>query len=66
MAGHERRVTQFDDPDGNRFHAVWSRSGKRLIVTVTGRAGQVELDPDQAENLRQFLSATVSEQPTNR
>jgi hypothetical protein len=66
MARQQRRVMQFDDLEGNHLHAVWSRSGKRLIVTVTGRAGQIELEPEQAQELRQFLSDTVSEEPTNR
>ena len=66
MGRPERSVTQFDDLEGNRLHAIWSRSGKRLIMTVTGRAGQVELEPEQADELRRFLSDTLSQLPANR
>jgi hypothetical protein len=57
-------VLQVDDGEGNRLHAIWSRSGKHLIVTVRPRrgsqdAGQVELDADQVEQLRAFLTETL-------
>jgi hypothetical protein len=47
-----------DDDEGARLNATWSRSGKRLIVTVNRRStwAQVELRPDQVEELAAFLS----------
>lgn len=52
---------QLADRQSNRLHAVWSRSGKRLIVSVVARgeweaAGQVELTSDQVATLRDFLA----------
>jgi hypothetical protein len=40
------------------LHATWSRSGKRLILTISGRRGraQVELRPDQVEDLATWLA----------
>lgn len=56
--GVGQQVAQFDDDEGGRLHATWSRSGKRLIVTVTrrGNRAQVELRPDQVEELAAFLA----------
>jgi hypothetical protein len=52
------------------LHAVWSRSGKRLIVTATtprwDGGGQVALQPDQVDRLIRFLSETVALQPHDR
>lgn len=65
MPQHEERpVIELDDDASNRLHAVWSRSGKRLIVTVVPRgrwhrAGQVELDSEQAQQLHAFLAETL-------
>jgi hypothetical protein len=61
MPDEQRPVIELDDGESNRLHAVWSRSGKRLILTVAPRgkwheAGQVELDSEQGEQLRAFLS----------
>ena len=57
----EHHPISIDDDEGHRFHAVWSRSGKRLIVTVTTTQAhaQVELKPAQVEALVEFLSATL-------
>ena len=56
----ERPVLRLDDDERKFLHAAWSRSGRRLIVSV-GRswdeAGQVELTPEQAERLAAFLRA---------
>jgi hypothetical protein len=57
----DQPAIQLDDGEGNRLHAVWSRSGKRLIVSVAARgkwdaAGQVELTSDQVAALRDFLA----------
>jgi hypothetical protein len=53
------RVT-LDDADGRRLHAVWSRSGKRLGVSVLAGHGyhQMELRPDQVQKLVDFLVET--------
>ena len=55
---------QLDDAQSNRFHAVWSRSGKHLIVSVAARgnwdaASQVELTAEQAEELQRFLAGSL-------
>jgi hypothetical protein len=71
VSEQERRVIQFDDSEGHQLHAVWSRSGKRLIVSVADgpgwdSAGRVELTPEQVDALRRFLSETVAEPPGKR
>jgi hypothetical protein len=70
MPRDERRAIQFDDDENRRLHAVWSRSGKRLIVTVTTQRWEwpmtVELRPDDVERLIAFLSETVALQAGNR
>jgi hypothetical protein len=71
VVSEQRRVIQLDDNEGHRLHAVWSRSGKRLIVSVADgpgwdSAGQVELAPEQVEVLRRFLTETVVEPPGMR
>lgn len=57
MEASERGVVEFVDDEGDRLHATWSRSGKRLIVTVWGRGtwAQVELRPDQVSDLAKWL-----------
>jgi hypothetical protein len=67
----QRRAIQFDDSERNRLNATWSRSGKRLIVSVLprgswDRAAQVELEPEQVEGLLRFLDETVREPPAER
>jgi hypothetical protein len=51
---------QLADDERNLLHATWSRSGKRLIVSVAHRgswdqSAQVELSPEQVATLRSFL-----------
>jgi hypothetical protein len=70
VSEQKRRVIEFDDSGGHRLHAVWSRSGKRLMVSVADgpgwdSAGQVELEPEQVEALRQFLAETAGEPPAS-
>jgi len=65
VSNEERPAIELDDGANNRFHAVWSRSGKRLIVSVAPRAQwhearQVELDAEQAEQLKAFLAETLA------
>lgn len=54
----DEQVAEFDDDEGARLNLTWSRSGKRLIVTVNrrGNRAQVELRPEQVEELAAFLS----------
>jgi hypothetical protein len=56
----ERPALRLDDDEQKFLHATWSRSGKRVIVSV-GRswdeAGQVELRPEQAKRLAAFLQS---------
>ena len=55
-----RPVLRLDDDELKFLHATWSRSGKRVIVSVGkswDSAGQVELTPAQAERLAVFLQA---------
>jgi hypothetical protein len=54
-----------EDGETNVLHAVWSRSGQRLIVSIAPRgrwdeAGQIELDQSQLEKLQAFLIETAS------
>jgi hypothetical protein len=52
------------DRDGDRLHAVWSKSMRSLIFTVgppdpSGSSWrQVSLDADQAAQLRDFITET--------
>ena len=71
MPKEDRAHCRFEDGEANLFDAVWSRSGKHLIVTVAprgswDRAGQVELTPDQLAQLRQFLDDTIGLPPGDR
>jgi hypothetical protein len=65
MADDERPLILLHDAEGNRFDATWSKSRRSLIVTVgppdrTARKWrQVLLDPEQAEQLRDFLNETL-------
>ena len=65
MTDDESQSIYIHDADRNRFHATWSRSMKSLIVTVgpsdpSGRKWrQVLLDPDQTQQLRDFLTETL-------
>jgi hypothetical protein len=55
-----RPALRLDDGERNFLHAGWSRSGKRVIVSVGkswGEAGQIELTPDQAKRFAAFLKA---------
>jgi hypothetical protein len=59
----ERPVIQLEDGEGNRLHAVWSRSWKHLILSVVPRgkwheASQIELDGEQLKRLATFLQET--------
>jgi hypothetical protein len=64
MAKHDRGSCRLEDGEGNLFDAVWSRSGKHLIVSVVRRgawdsAGQVELAPEQLVELRRFIDSSI-------
>jgi hypothetical protein len=65
MAKHERTGIRLEDGEGNLFDAVWSRSGKHLVVSVApggswDRAGQIELTPEQLATVRQFIDDTIT------
>jgi hypothetical protein len=70
MPKDARRALHLDDDENGRVHAVWSRSGKHLIVTATTHRWeelmQVELRPDQVRGLIDFLAETVELQPCDR
>ncbi|MGH2958439.1 MAG: hypothetical protein ACRDKE_02460 [Solirubrobacterales bacterium] len=55
---YERAVIALDGDENDHLHATWSRSGKRLIVTVSrrGASAQVELTPTQVAELGTFLA----------
>lgn len=59
MASDERPSIRLADDEGGELHAVWSRSEKRLIVTVDrrGQHAQVELRPGQVAELAHYLTA---------
>ena len=57
-------VFEVEDGENNRLHADWSRSGKRLILSIVRRGkwddvAQAELTPAQVEELRTFLEETL-------
>jgi hypothetical protein len=62
MPKEEGLTFQLDDADGNRLHAIWSRSGRRLIISLFSQRGgfeskgQAELTHDQVEQLSAFLA----------
>jgi len=71
MSKQDRRVIVLDGRENSHLHAAWSRSGKHLIVTVSKTAWsdgyqQVELRPDQLEELRDYLSETIALNPPDR
>jgi hypothetical protein len=58
MGGVEREAVDLRDDEGGSLNAVWSRSGRRLIVTVKRRGewAQVELRREQVDTLAAFLA----------
>jgi hypothetical protein len=56
----ERPALRLEDAERKFLHATWSRSGKRVILSL-GRSwdetAQVELTPEQAERFAAFLQA---------
>jgi len=65
MPAENEPVLEIGDGDTNLLHAAWSRSGKRLIVSIAPRgrwdeAGQIQLDHSQVEKLQAFLVETSS------
>ena len=61
MPKEERPIFQLNDTDGNQLHAIWSRSGRTLIVSIFSQRGgyewngQAVLTHDQVEKLANFL-----------
>jgi hypothetical protein len=58
MGAPEREAVEFHDDEGGSLNAVWSRSGRCLIVTVNRRGewAQVELRREQVDKLAVFLA----------
>jgi hypothetical protein len=58
MGALEREAVEFRDDEGGSLNAVWSGSGRRLIVTVNRRGewAQVELRGEQVDKLAVFLA----------
>jgi hypothetical protein len=58
MGAPERAAVEFQDDEGGSLNAVWSRSGRRLIVTVNRRGewAQVELRREQVDEFAAFLA----------
>ncbi len=67
MTRVERSSIQFDDDERNRLHAVWSRSGRHLLLGVTDEryegGRQIALRTEQVEALGRFLIETNPETP---
>ena len=67
MAKDNRPVFALDDADDNQIHAMWSRSGRRLMISVNSprwdRLGQVELTHDQVDQLAAFLAQSKPGKP---
>ena len=66
LAEHDYRGTVLTDEEKNRLEAVWSRSGKRLIVSLYktqpfDALSQIEVRPDQVQELIDFLTETLPE-----
>jgi len=59
---HRQPSLVVDDASGRRLYAVWSRSGKRLVVTATTTRSlpyvHVGLDQDQVRTLIGLLAPT--------
>jgi hypothetical protein len=53
-----RQAIDLADDEGGELNAIWSRSGKRLIVTVDrrGHHAQIELTHEQVDELARFLA----------
>jgi hypothetical protein len=67
MSKEQRPAIELNDEARNRLQAAWSRSGKRLLVTVYRRgrwdeAAQIELDGEQVGELQAFLAETRASQ----
>lgn len=71
MTKPERPTLTLDDPEGLQLHAVWSRSGAHLGLAIwktppISDYHQVELRPDQVEQLIRFLTETLASDPGDR
>jgi hypothetical protein len=58
MTSDERPIIRVADDEGGELYAIWSRSRRRLIVTVDrrGQHAQVELRPEQVVELARYLT----------
>jgi hypothetical protein len=70
MPKREHRAITLDDGEQGRLYAIWSGSGKRLIMTVWNPISsdhrQIQLQSDQVESLIEFLTETVANAPAER
>jgi hypothetical protein len=65
MPTDERESIWVDGDEGDRLQAVWSRSGKRLILTIwkRGELTQIELRRAELAKLQRFFAETNAESP---
>jgi hypothetical protein len=71
MPKRQLRTITLDDPDGLRLYGVWSRSGAHLGLSIWKEAPmrdhqEIELRPEQVEELIEFLTETLAEPPADR
>ena len=68
MPKQGRESITLNGAEGDQLNAIWSRSGRRLIVTVRKRDqwAQVELRPDQVDTFARFLAEKVAQPPDER
>lgn len=55
----ERLTFDVDDDEGSHLNATWSRSGRRLVITVHrshGHHEQIALTPAQVAELAAYLA----------
>jgi len=70
MSKRKGRWITVEDPNGLRLHAVWSRSGARLGLSLSKPNGddysQIELRPEQVQTLADFLAETAASPAADR
>lgn len=63
-ANHDARQIDLASAEGRHLRAIWSRSGKRLIIDVFREVNspeQIELTPEQVRELGEFLLESGSD-----
>jgi hypothetical protein len=71
MPKQESPTLMLDDPAGLRLQALWSRSGARAGIAIWEHSNasdyrQIELTPDQVEQLITYLTETLASEPADR